>query len=291
MIAGLLLPFWTLCAQTAARPVILYQNQELEAGQQLPPSAIFLECTFHNAGKPVLGKADGAVFLGCSFICDADSLFLARSGDGIVMAGCRVIGAQSVGWSEEVKESDRNYLYDFTICGQNEPELYGCQQTVDMEGLRLADAFVYETENGDICYNLANLLNRPELDVTLNSAEQYLGRSLKGLPVRMTVCASEQGIECGSGQVVTVCAGGLDADMFIGWTVSDERLVLAPSADPASCTVSLKDGVDDTFSAVVTAYTEYGLEQAVSIDVSMKPAPVPQSGKKVRKGLFRRRKK
>ena len=69
------------------------------------------------------------------------------------------------------------------------------------------------------------------------------------------------------GEIAYVHIRGLEKGMFVGWQSSDKGLKLTVHEDGMGCRVYAAQ-VKDLTRAVISAYTEYGLEAAVEIELN-----------------------
>ena len=69
------------------------------------------------------------------------------------------------------------------------------------------------------------------------------------------------------GEIAYLHLRGLEEGMFVGWQSSDAGLKLTVDADGLGCRV-YAPGIKGNSKAVISAYTEYGLEAAVEIELN-----------------------
>ncbi len=205
----------------------------------------FIDCIFVGDGKPVLKSTDGAIFLNCCFRTDGDGqLYMAGSGNNIVMVDCYLIGYDGFCWSENIRKSDRNYVSGLTLNG-TEFSLESDANTIEMDGLDIADSF-REVHHGDIVYKVPGMSRMARI-----SASDYR-LTQKDESVKLTV-------------------EGVDDGTFVGWWTDDELVRLVPGPEPMACMAILNDNVRQVHDAMVNVVTETGLELAVLLQVGNNP--------------------
>ena len=69
-----------------------------------------------------------------------------------------------------------------------------------------------------------------------------------------------------SGEIAYLHLRGLEKGMFVGWQASDPGLKLTVDEDGMGCRVYAAS-IKGNRKAVISAYTEYGLEAAVEIEL------------------------
>ena len=69
------------------------------------------------------------------------------------------------------------------------------------------------------------------------------------------------------GEIAYMHLRGLEEGMFVGWQSSDNGLKLTVDADGMGCRVYAAS-IKGNKKAVISAYTEYGLEAAVEIELN-----------------------
>ena len=70
-----------------------------------------------------------------------------------------------------------------------------------------------------------------------------------------------------SGEIAYLHLRGLEEGMFVGWQASDRSLKLTVDEDGMGCRV-YAESIKGNSRAVISAYTEYGLEAAVEIELN-----------------------
>ena len=190
---------------------------------------LFDGCTFKTDG-PVIKHSYGAVFRNCKFECAGGQLCIAESGDGIILADCEVNGCDALSICGEYSPASRNYITGVTVNGEECTVLDEQETIIDIDGLEMAESALGESDG----------------------------------PLFMIMSADKNVL--GKGEIAYLHLRGLEEGMFVGWQSSDAGLKLTVDADGLGCRVYAAD-VKDLKHAVVSAYTEYGLEAAVVITI------------------------
>ena len=187
---------------------------------------LFDGCTFRTDGV-VIKHSYGAVFRNCRFECSGDALYIAENGDGIILAGCEVTGCEELSISREYNAAYRNYITGVTVNGEECSVLDEQETIIDIDGLELAE----RVADGS-----------GPMIMTMYSDKFVLNR----------------------GETAYLRVRGLEEGMFVGWRSSEAGLKLTVDEDGLGCRVYAAD-VRKKGSAVISAYTEYGLEAAFEI--------------------------
>ena len=191
---------------------------------------LFEGCTFKTDGM-VLKHSYGAVFRNCTFECTGGELYIAESGDGIILADCDVRGCDALSICKEYSAAYRNYITGVTVNGEECTVLDEQETIIDIDGLEMA--------------------------------ESVRGRS--DGPLIMIMSADKSVLR--KGEIAYLHIRGLEEGMFVGWQSSAAGVKLTVDADGLGCRVYASQ-VKDMERAVISAYTEYGLEAAVEITLS-----------------------
>ena len=184
-------------------------------------------CTFIT-DSIVLRHSYGALFRNCHFESRSGVLYMAESGDGMILTDCTVNGCNEPGFSRNVQLSDRNYITGVSVNGEEWLVPDDQEQIIDIDGLAFSES-------------IRSNLNGP-----------------------MILVLSADRNELRGGQTVRITVRGLDNDMFIGWHTMDSTVVLSVN-DVSGCTVHAPQTVTEKRSVVVAAYTEHGLEAACTL--------------------------
>lgn len=190
---------------------------------------LFDGCTFRTDGV-VIGHSYGAVFRNCTFECTGGELFIAGSGDGIILADCEVKGCESLSICREYSPAHRNYITGVIVNGEECSVLDEQSTIVDIDGLDLADCVRGESEG----------------------------------PMFMMMSSDRNVLS--SGEIAYLRVRGLEKGTFVGWRASAKGLKLTVDDDGLGCRV-YADDVSNLNRVVISAYTEYGLEAAFEIEI------------------------
>ena len=189
----------------------------------------FENCTFRTAGV-VIKHSYGAIFRNCKFEGKGGMLYVAGSGDGIILVDCQVTGCDGLSISKDYDPANRNYITGVTVNGEECTVLDEQETIIDIDGLELEESARGESDG----------------------------------PLFMIMNADKSILE--SGEIAYLQVRGLEKGMFVGWSASANGLRLTVDEDGMGCRVYAAD-VKDLKSAVISAYTEYGLEAAVEIEI------------------------
>ena len=209
---------------------------------------VFDGCTFVT-DSIVLRHSYGAVFRNCRFESRTGVFYVAESGDGMILADCDVAGCKELRFCRIPSLSDRNYITGVTVNGDECTVLDEQEGIVDIDGLGLSESVMGKSDG--------------PLIMIMSSGKSVLGS--------------------GESALITVC--GLDKGMFVGWQSSDPAVKLGVEGD-FSCTVTAPLQITEDRIAVISAYTEYGLEAACIMTLKADgetAASVKKKGKASRK--------
>ena len=204
-----------------------FSNRTFVGTMDVSWPVLFDRCTFRTDGA-VLKHSYGAVFRNCRFEGSGGILYVAESGDGIILADCEVTGCKEMMMSRQYNPAYRNYIAGITVNGEECSVLDEQENLIDMEGLEIAQSARGESEG----------------------------------PLFMVMSGECKGR--GNGEIAYLRVRGLEKGMFVGWRSPDDGLRLVVDDDGFGCRVYCQD-VSKIRSALVSAYTEYGLEAAFDI--------------------------
>lgn len=190
---------------------------------------LFDNCTFRTDGL-ILKHSYGAVFRNCKFECTGGNLYIAGSGDGIILADCEVTGCDGLSICKEYSPANRNYITGVMVNGEECTVLDEQETIIDIDGLELEESVRGQSDG----------------------------------PMFMIMNADKSVLE--SGEIAYLRVRGLEEGMFVGWSSSASGLKLTVDEDGLGCRVYAAD-VRNLRSAVISAYTEYGLEAAFEIEI------------------------
>ena len=188
---------------------------------------VFDGCTFIT-DSVVLNHSYGTVFRNCSIESRTGVLYMAESGDGIILADCEVTGCRELMFSRTPSLSDRNYITGVKLNGEECSVLDDQENIIDIDGLDLSES-VRGTSKGPL----------------------------------LLMMNSDKGILKG-GETAVVRISGLERGMFVGWQISAPKAMLY-IVDEFTCLVTAPELIEEDGTIVISAYTEYGLEAACEI--------------------------
>jgi len=190
----------------------------------------FEGCTFIT-DSVVLRHSYGAVFSNCTFESQNGVLYMAGDGDGIILSDCDVKGCKELRFSRMPSLADRNYINGVRLNGVECSVLDEQTGIIDIDGLELAECVSGKSDG----------------------------------PMIMIITADKSVLR--KDEIVYLQIRGLEKGMFVGWLSSDSDLKLTVDNDGLGCRVYAFK-VKGIKRAVISAYTEYGLEAAYEITVS-----------------------
>lgn len=223
-----------IAAASGARAQVLpvlntFTGRTFEGTVNVSWPVLFDGCTFRT-DEVVLKHSYGVVFRNCKFEGKGGNLYIAESGDGIILADCEVTGCDALSICKEYRPANRNYITDVTVNGEECTVLDEQETIIDIDGLELEESVRGESDG--------------PMFMIMNSDKSELTK----------------------GEIAYLQVRGLDKGMFVGWSASDRGIRLTVDEDGLGCRVYAAD-VSDLNSVVVSAYTEYGLEAAYEIKI------------------------
>lgn len=205
---------------------------------------LFDGCTFVT-DSVVMHRSYGAIFRNCSFESRTGTVYLADSGDGMILVDCEVTGCNELRFSRIPSVSDRNYVTGIKINGDECTVLDEQENIIDLDGLEIEES----------------------------------ARGISDGPLIMIMSADRKDLKSGGKTVLTV--RGLESGMFVGWQSSDPDVELKVDGEWV-CTVTAPAQIAESKTVVISAYTEYGLEAACVLSL-IPDDNTATSGKKARK--------
>ena len=209
-----------------------FSNRTFNGTVDVSWPVLFDGCTFVT-DSIVLRHSYGAVFRNCRFESKTGVLYLAERGNGIILADCEVTGSDGLVMSMNYNPAYRNYITGVTVNGEECSVLDEQESIIDIDGLELAESV----------------------------------RGGSAGPMFMLASSDCKVLESGDSAYLRLM--GLEKGMFVGWKSSDDALRLTVDDDGMGCRVYAAD-VKGISGAVISAYTEYGLEAAYNILVTPK---------------------
>ncbi len=206
-----------------------FSGRTFEGTADVSWPVLFDGCTFRTDGL-VINHSYGAVFRNCTFECTGGELCIAGSGDGIILADCEVKGCNALSICREFSPASRNYIMGVTVNGEECTVLDEQETIIDIDGLEMAESVA--DGSGPM--------------IMIMSADKSVLRK---------------------GEIAYMHLRGLEEGMFVGWQSSDNGLKLTVDADGMGCRVYAAS-IKGNKKAVISAYTEYGLEAAVEIELN-----------------------
>lgn len=208
---------------------------------------LFENCTFVT-DSIVLGHSYGALFRNCTFESRTGTLYMAESGDGMILADCDVKGCSELRFSRSEKPSDRNYVTGIRINDNEYSVPDDVENVIEMDGLDL-----FETVKGNV----------------------------PG-PMLMVAGADKSVIKGGETAVIRI--RGLNDGMFVGWASKDSSVMLVVD-EAFVCRVIAPEKITEDRRIVISAYTEYGLEAAcmIKLEADVKAKKEVNKERKIRK--------
>ena len=219
---------WGASAQVL--PVLnTFSGRTFEGTVDVSWPVLFEGCTFRTDGV-VLKHSYGVVFRNCRFEGKGGEIYIAESGSGIVLADCDVSGCDALSMCRDYNPANRNYITGVTLNGHECTVLDEQETIIDIDGLDFEESVRGESDG--------------PMFMIMNSDKSVLG----------------------SGEIAHLHVRGLEKGTFVGWSTSALGLKLTVDDDGLGCRVYASD-VTDLNSAVISAYTEYGLEAAYEIKI------------------------
>lgn len=206
-----------------------FSNRTFQGVVDVSWPVCFEDCSFVT-DSVVLQHSYGALFRNCSFESRTGKLYLAESGDGMILADCKITGCAEPSFSRKPSLADRNYFTGVTVNGEECSSLDEQESIIEICGLELEKA-------------------------------------VKGISQGpLFMLASADGKTVMGGNTITVQVRGLDDGMFVGWMSSDSTVKLDVDRD-FICKVTVPGNIKENRTVVISAYTEYGLEASCELNI------------------------
>jgi hypothetical protein len=220
----------TSVVQAQVLPILnSFSNRTFNGTVDVSWPVLFDGCTFVT-DSIVLRHSYGAVFRNCRFESKTGVLYVADSGDGMILADCEVTGCDGLIMSRIFNPAYRNYITGVTVNSEECSVLDEQETIIDIDGLELA--------------------------------EKVQGKS--DGPLFMVMSSDCKDLD--DGEVAHLRIRGLEKWMFVGWRTSFPGLRLAVDDDGLGCRV-YADNLKSIKETIISAYTEYGLEAAFMIQL------------------------
>ena len=218
-----------------------YRNSTFSGTLDVTSPVLFENCTFETDAT-VLRHSYGALFRNCTFTGSGGTLYLAESGSGMILVDCIATGCSEIRFSLNPTDADRNYVCGLLVNGEECSVLDEQEYIIDIEGLELEQS----------------------------------ARGLQDGPLVVQMTTSPNTLN--AGDTATVLLTGLTDGMFVGWFASDTSLTVKVE-DPFICRIIAPDTIGKGRTALVSAYTEYGLEAACEIALQPEQTVTEQKDK------------
>ncbi len=281
----------------------LYVNCHMESTDDSlngSSKAVYLGCDFEFYGTKPWGGSSGVTLLDCTMtscnynVRDSVSQYLSKGAGRFTVIDCRFLSDYDVpvtfGWSDVISESFRSYYSNVTHNGEQIAIDDGGARPdacVDITGTEMLKAYKLVDENGQIVYNVYNLLRGTDDWDPLGQKEIVTKLGATDIATNMTVSISEGSSEIEAGASTATLtyslSGPQNSDYTskakVTWSVApeDEQYVkLTPSADGTTCVVESLNDTDEIPTVVVMATDESGLQGAVALQVRAEILPAPE---------------
>jgi len=286
-----------LCPLNGAKR-LFFKNCHFElTDDSLASPAVYLGCDFDFYGRQPFGSVNryGDVFLDCEFnIRHGEAVqALSKSVGRHSIVDCSYSsGGRSVllAWTFRPEQWLRCYEYNISLNGQ--PAFVGASKpynTVCLEDKSsLLKAYRLVRSDGSVLYNSYNLLCGDDGWDPEGIKDEVSALGGEDIPVCLDIDVRSASVRTGETPVT------LNAGLFrhagypvkgenIRWKVQsgwEKYVLLSPSEDGSSCTVSSVTDEDPTLRFDVIAYTDSGLEGAAALEVSPSLLPAPSFSSK-----------
>jgi len=256
-----------LAAITALLCIPIVSNARtpvLESDAHGTPRPQYFDRIFRDDNMPESDSESCAIFRKCRFVCNSDTLFLARHANQMALIDCEILGDCVVMWSRCPQQGDRNYQYALTMNGSDYVIGGDSPVTIELDGLPLAGELMKE---------------EPEhaTMMTLSLAGSGHGDGNPETDGCLAVATVDYPLEAG----------------FLGWHSSDDRIGLEPLGDGTVCRILPRGG--SSFGAQIEAYGLNGVEGALyvvvengAVSLCSDPEVAVELINPQRKGLFKR---
>lgn len=262
--------------------------------------SVYLGCDFQfYSGKPWYSTG-GSTLLNCTMeivhynVSDKVQQYLSKAQSPYVVIDSQFISDYDVpvtiGWSDVLSPTFRSYYSNVTHNGEQITFDDGGKSPdagVDLTGTQALKAYKLVDGDGNIIYNVYNLLRGTDGWDPLNQKDKVTALGADDVATRMSASVIEGSYEleteANTATLGYALSGPQSSDYTsqakVTWSIKpkDEKYVtIAPSADGTSCVVTPINDTDDIPTVVVTAKDVSGLEAAVALTVRAKVLPAPE---------------
>lgn len=262
--------------------------------------SVYLGCDFQfYSGKPWYSTG-GSTLLNCTMeivhynVSEKVQQYLSKAQSPYVVIDSHFISDYDVpvtiGWTDVLSPTFRSYYSNVTHNGEQITFDDGGKSPdagVDLTGTQALKAYKLVDGDGNIIYNVYNLLRGTDGWDPLNQKDKVTALGAEDVATRMSASVIEGSYEleteANTATLGYTLSGPQSSDYTsqakVTWSIKpeDEKYVtIAPSADGTSCVVTPINDTDDIPTVVVTAKEASGLEAAVALTVRAKVLPAPE---------------
>lgn len=271
----------------------LYVNCHMESTDDSlngSSQAVYLNCDFEfYSGKP-WGGSSGVTLLNSKMkIChynvstSGEAQYLAKGAGPFTVVDCQFSDNYSIpttiGWSDVLSDSFRSYYSNVTYNGNPTTFDNGGKHPdagVDITGTELLKAYKLVDADGNVIYNVYNLLRGTDDWDPLGQKEAVTALNATNIATKISASANRTTIEKDSETAETATLSykisGPQNSQYTGdvtWSVKDgdKKYVQLTPAQDGTCTVTSINTEEVIATVVVTAKDSSGLEAAVVLTV------------------------
>lgn len=275
----------------------LYVNCHFESTDDaLNSYGVYLNCDFEFYGTKPFGGANGATLLGCTFksvlynFIANPNQFMTKGAGVMTLVDCNFVDEYTspvtYSWMESPSDTFRSYYSNVTRNGEQITMAIDKPWTsVDITNTEFIKAYKLTDANGNIVYNIWNLLRGNEGWDPLNQKEiiEAIG-DYNNIPTVLSAKASGYSVESGtdsvqlSYEVQRFAYLSYEGDFKVTWSVSEEDskyVKITQNENGTEATLEGTNDEEDTVTVMVTAKASTGQECALEITVSPRLLEAP----------------
>lgn len=277
---------------------ILFSSCHFECtDDSLTKTGVYLNCDFDFWGRQPFGSVDryGTVFLNCDFnICHGENMqAMSKTVGRHSLVDCRYHTTDNrqmeLAWTYRPEHWLRCYQYNISLNGA--PVFIGPAMpfnTILLDQSSQLSAYRLTEEDGNILYNTYNLLRGDDgwdpqhIKERVDAVSARIGKDCSLIPTCLDLSCREADVQTGSDPVAVKAqtmrhCGYAARNQKIHWKIQPgyERFVSLSSTCGDECTITASNHDDRTLVFDVIAYTDEGLEAAVTLTVRPDYIPSP----------------
>lgn len=262
--------------------------------------AVYLNCDLDFYASKPWGGSSGVTLLNCDLNSkqinvDANPVqYLSKGGGGYYnLIDCRYSHEYNkelaLGWSDVINSTYRSYYSNVTLNGEPTTIDNGGKRpdaSVDISNTEILKAFKLIDTNGEVVYNVYNLLRGTDDWDPLGQKEVITALKATDISTRMTASLKSGSATLEEGTAETAVlkwnitgpqATDYNADAVVTWSIkdSDKNHVSMTTNEDGTCTIASINTEDEAAKVIVTAKSNLGHEAAFEITAKASTLPAP----------------